>query len=115
MGLLDGAIAGVMGAAFGGIYLPATLYRRTFTDDGKGSLSATVTTESIRCQVDAATEAMRAQQGYTGTDVRLLILASGVALIDTDCEVAVGNRQFSIASVAQDPAGAYFECRGVAK
>lgn len=115
MSLLDGGIAGIMNSAFGSIYLPATLYRRAIADDGKGTLTATETSESVRCQVDAATEAMRAEQGYTGTDVRLLILAKDVALITTDCEVAVGNRRFAIASVAQDPAGAYFECRGIAK
>lgn len=115
MSLLDGGIAGIMNSAFGGIYLPATLYRRSWTDD-KGTLTENApATESIRCQVDAATEAMRAQAGYTGTDVRLLILAAAIDPIDTDCEVAVGNRRFAIASVDQDPAGAYFECRGVAK
>lgn len=114
MSLLDGGIAGIMNSAFGSIYLPATLYRRSWTDD-KGTLTEnTPTAESIRCQVDAATEAMRAQAGFTGTDVRLLILAKNVAMIDTDCEVAVGNRRFAVASVAQDPAGAYYEARGVA-
>lgn len=114
MSLLDGGIAGVMASAFGSIYLPGTLYRRTLADDGKGSLTPSETTQSVKVQVDSATEAMRAEPGYTGTDVRLLILASGLSLVNTDCEVAVGNRRFAIASVAQDPAGAYFECRGVA-
>lgn len=113
MGFLDGGIAAIMASAFSPLYLDGSLYRRTLNDDGKGGYtSADQAPVSIKLQVDDATEAMRGEAGYTATDVRLIILANGIGDVDTDCEVVVSGKRYSVASVKQDPARSYFECRG---
>lgn len=119
MGLLDGGIQAVMGSAFGWLYLPGTLTRVTMTDDGMGGGAETTADQDCRVQVDACTEAMRQQAGYTATDVRLIILQAGVSGgdIKTDDRVTVlagphAGRTFEIASVGPvDPGSSYWECR----
>lgn len=120
MGLLDGGIQTLMGSAFGWLYLPGTLTRVTLVDDGHGGGSEFTTMQDCRVQVDACTESMRQQAGYTSTDVRLLVLQAGVSGgdITTDDRVTVlagphAGRTFEVAAVgAQDPASSYWECRG---
>lgn len=119
MGLLDGGIQSVMGSAFGWLYLPGTLTRVTLVDDGKGGGSETTVAQPCRVQVDACTEAMRQQAGYTATDVRLLILQAGVTGgdITTDDRVTIlagphAGRTFEVDAVGpQDPGSSYWECR----
>lgn len=113
MGLLDGGIQAIMGSAFGFLYLPGTLARVTFTDDGKGGGSTSELNQPCRVQRDACTEQMRQQPGYTAQDVRLLILQAGVSGgdIDTDCKVTAQGETYQIAWVTQDPASSYWECR----
>jgi len=115
VGLLDGQIAETFAAVFGGIYLSGSLYRpNAYTDDGTGGGdgSGFAASEAIRVQVDAATQAMRASEGFVDGDVRILVLAHGVTTIDTDCELATGGTRYMIASVAVDSAGSYYELRG---
>lgn len=114
VGLLDGGIQSIMGSAFGWLYLPGILTRVTLIDDGHGGGSEAVTEQPCRVQVDACTEAMRQQAGYTATDVRLLILQAGVTggNIKTDDRVTVSGLTFEIASVGPiDPGSSYWECR----
>jgi hypothetical protein len=110
--MLDGAVAAVFSAAFSGFYLDATLHRATFTDDGMGGGSATFGEEAVKAQLDATTQAQRAAEGYTDTDQRILVLASGVDEITTDDEITVNDKRWAIASVSRDPAGAYYDLRG---
>lgn len=115
MGLLDGGIQALFGAAFSGLYLDGTLTRLSITEDGQGGGSTTTSSQPCKVQTDACTQAMREQPGYTSTDVRLLILQAGITggKIDTDCQVTDGTgRAYKIAWVGQDPAQSYFECRG---
>jgi len=115
MGLLDGGIAAAFAGVFGAVYLDGLLYRpNEFSDDGKGggSGSGFAAAEPIKLQVDAATQAMRAAEGFVEGDVRILVLAHGVAAIDTDCEITAGGTRYLIGSVATDPAGSYYELRG---
>lgn len=68
-------------------------------------------------QVDAATEAMRLAEGFTEKDMRLLVLAAtldGELDATATIEVLAGPHvgEWMLASVARDPAGVYFECRG---
>lgn len=115
MGLLDGGIRGLFGAAFSGFYLDGTLVRVTLVPDGQGGGTTTEATDPIKVQTDACTEAMRKQAGYTSRDVRLLILQSGVPgdRIDTDCRVIDGlGDEYEVAWVTADPANSYWECRG---
>jgi hypothetical protein len=112
MGLLDGQARAFFAQAFGGIFLDATLYRATLSDDGAGGGTASFAAESVKAQLDETTQAMRAAEGYTDTDQRILVLAEGVDPITTDDEITVGGIRWAIASVSQDPCGAYFELRG---
>lgn len=113
MGALDGGIQALFGTAFGVLYLDGTLVRVTLTSDGQGGGTATPTPQSCKLQVDACTEAMRAQAGYTDKDVRIIVLQSGVTGgdIDTDCKIIARGVTYDVAWVTQDPAVSYWECR----
>lgn len=115
MSLLDGQLAAAFAGVFGGLYLDGQLYRAAaFADDGKGGGSGGGfgPAEPVKVQVDQATQAMRGSDGYVDGDVRILMLAHGVAAPDTDAEIAAGGVRYMIASVATDAAGSYYELRG---
>lgn len=115
MSLLNGDLAAAFAGVFGGVYLDGQLYRaREFADDGKGGGSdgGFGPAEAVKVQIDAATHAMRTSEGFVEGDVRLLMLAHGVAAPDTDAEVGAGGKRYMIESVATDPAGSYYELRG---
>ncbi len=113
MGLLSGDLAGVFAAAFAPLYLEANLYRATVTGDGQGGgTESFAAAEPVKAQLDATTQAMQASLGYVDTDQRILVLADGVATITADDEIEVGGFRWQIASVSQDPCGAYYELRG---
>lgn len=116
MGLLDGGLASIMGAAFASTYLPATLHRRqAVTRDAGGSITSGggFVDVSCRAQRDSVTEAMRRAPGYTDSDVRVLVLASSFSgTITTDDEITVAGVRYAIASVGMDPAGAAYDLRG---
>lgn len=87
-------------------------------DDGGSIITPAVPVEKpCSVQIDAATEAMRAAEGFVDGDVRLLVLA---ATLDGDMdasatvEVLAGPHagEWMIASVTRDPAGVYWECQG---
>lgn len=118
MGLLNGDIAQLFGDVFGGIYLPATLIKRAVVKGTGGKLTTIDAPYPCRIQADNCTQAMRDASDYTDSDIRLLILTAGLPVtVDTDCIVSgVRGRDWSIAGpINQDPAGSYFECRGVLK
>lgn len=115
MALLDGDLAAMFGTAFSGFYLDASLHRKIAAADngaGGGSGSGFADPEAVKAQLDAATQAMRAADSYVDTDMRIIVLASGVDPITADDEITVGAVRWSIASVAQDPAGAYYDLHG---
>lgn len=115
MALLDGGLASVFSSVLGSIYLDAQLYRPMAADDdgaGGGDGGGFAPAEPVKAQIDVATQAMREAPGYVDTDVRILILASGVLKPDTDCEIEVGGDRWSIANVGQDPAQSYWDVHG---
>jgi hypothetical protein len=115
MSLLDGGIAAAFAGIFGGIYLDGSLYRLTEAADdgmGGGADSGFAPAEPVKVQIDQASFAMRSSEGYVEGDVRILMLAHGVAAPDTDCEIAAGGTRYMIETVGTDPAGSYFELRG---
>lgn len=115
MSLLDGQLAAAFAGVFGGLYLDGQLYRAAeFADDGMGGGSGAGfgPAEAVKVQVDQATQAMRGADGYVEGDVRILMLAHGVAAPDTDAEIGAGGARYMIASVATDAAGSYYELRG---
>lgn len=113
MSLLDAEIQSLFGSVFGAIYLDGTITRVTLADDGFGGLTEVVETASCKVQRDACTENQRLEQGYSASDVRLLILQDGQAAIDTNCRVTVLGVEYQLGPViTQDPARSYWECRG---
>jgi hypothetical protein len=107
-------IAAVLSSAVAPLYRDGTLYRAGAPiDDGAGTVTAPEPTEEpIKVQIEACTEAMRSAQGYTDTDVRLIILAPGVDRHTTDDEAEADGVRYALASVATDPANSYWDCRG---
>lgn len=115
--LLDtDAIKDLFGEVFGEIYGDGNLRRQAMTDDGEGGYTpGSVMNYPIKVQVDACTERMRESPGYTATDMRLLILQSGVGIneITTNDEVTTADgRRWQCNEVTSDPARSYWECRG---
>lgn len=114
MSLLDAEIQTLFGSVFGALYLDGTLTRVTLVDDGFGGLTQNSADEPIKVQRDACTEQQRLEQGYSASDVRLLILQSGVDVFDTNCRVTVLGETYQLGPViTQDPARSYFEARGI--
>lgn len=113
MSLLDGGGAALMASVFGGIYLDASLYRPTGTDDngkGGGDDPGLGDPEAVKVQIEAATDAMREAEGYASTDVRFLMLAHGVDKPNSDCQLEQGGMLYGIRTpVGRDPAGAYWD------
>lgn len=115
MALLDGGLRAVFGAAFGGIYLDATLHRQGLTFGTGGDVSApSDTDEAVKAHFDAITEAMRQAQGYSEQDVAILILQEGVtAAPTTDDEITLSGQRWKIAGpITEDPARTYWLARG---
>lgn len=113
MTLLEGNLASVFAAAFGGVFTDATLYRWSTVQDGKGGgTSGFDAGTPVKAQLDQASQSMIQSDGYVDSDQRILVLASGVAPISTDDEITVGGTRWQIASVGRDPAGAYYDLRG---
>lgn len=120
--MLGGAVADILrqvSEAVGGPYHRGLLrWDGQATYDAGGSIATPGTPSSYGCmvQVDAATEAMRGQDGFQDGDVRLLIL-DGCKRPDTNVTVQVlegphANTAWMVASTLRDPLGAYWECRG---
>ena len=115
MGLLDGGGAALFRAVLSPIYLTADLYRPDgATDDGAGGGDGNgfAAAESVKAQLDVATDAMRQAEGYVDTDVRILVLASGVTKPNTDCEITIGATRYGIRRVGTDPAQSYWDLHG---
>jgi hypothetical protein len=114
MGLLDGGLSRIMGAAFRAVYLDGELIRQTNVDDGKGTITTTALDPvPIKYQVDVTTEAQRSQPDYRATDVRVIVLDPGV-VIDSDCLLSLGGQTYRVApDIKRDPAQSHYELRGV--
>ncbi|MGJ8477255.1 hypothetical protein [Sphingobium yanoikuyae] len=115
MGLLDGGIASIFGAALGGLYLPATLHvPGTRTDDEEGNISYGPETDiACRAQMDAATYAMRQSEGFSEGDVRIIILTAGLGVeVTTDAQISVSGKRWLVASAEQDAAVSHWVLRG---
>lgn len=117
MNLLDtSAIRDIFGATLGAIYGDGQLIRVDMVQQPNHSLLPVEQAPvAIKVQVDRADEAMRAAPGYTETDVKLLILQSGISGREPnsdDIVVAQGQR-WKLAGVQQDPARSHWTARGI--
>lgn len=112
--LTNGDIRDLFGDVLGGIYTPGTLvtYVRSGTRDQNGEFPKTPTSTSVLAQRDRCTQKQMTQAGYSGKDVRLMVLQSGVAVVpDTDSEVLFLSERFAVMDVDQDPCGVYWDLR----
>lgn len=114
MGLLTGGGAAVLNGVFASIYPTGALVRRTITEDAGGSQTITETTTAIKVQTDGVTEAMRTASGYTDTDVRLIVLTTGLnGDITTDDEIVDGRGdRWRVTMPSLDTCGSHWEIRG---
>lgn len=110
-------------AAFGGPFHDAQIIRQGVIDyDDGGSIipgSGAPTLSPCKAQVDAATEAMRAQEGFAEKDRRIIVLAAtleGNVKTSDKIEILNGPAEFvgvwSIEFVGMDTAAAGWELRG---
>ena len=114
MGLLTGDGAAALNSVFAAIYPSGSLVRRTITEDGGGSQTVTETTTAIKVQTDSASEAMRTAPGYTDTDVKLIVLTTGLGgEITTDDEIIDGRGdRWRVTMPMIDACGSHWEVRG---
>jgi len=114
VGLLDGGLQSVFGAAFAPLYLPGTLHKQTRTDGDDGDVTVTWSDIPIRYQPDKVTEAMRQAEGFTDRDAAFLILQAGVEQFNTDAQLtakqapAEPERRWLVRSCETDPAGTHW-------
>lgn len=117
MSLLDGEIAELFGDVFGGIYLDGTLIRMTRAEDpaSAGNIIQAPSSQSCKVQRDDCTERQKLEQGYSARDVRLLVLAASIdGMVTNGDRIELGDDTWTIGpTVMRDPAGSYFECRGI--
>jgi hypothetical protein len=116
MGILDGGLQSIFGAAFGGIYSDGTLYVIERVENEDGGFTPYERRKAIKGQVDACTEAMRQQAGYTERDARLMVLqidqhACPVARPTTDAQITLGGTRWAVGSVEADPANTHWIIR----
>jgi hypothetical protein len=119
--VLDALFAGIAASvsqAMGGPYHSAVVRTSTppVLDDGGSIVTPGQPVErACQCQVDTATDAMRADAGFIQGDMRLLILELD-GVLGTDATVAVtagpGQASYSVQAVTRDAAGIGWEARG---
>ena len=119
MGLLDGGIASIFGAALSGLY-PDGLLHRDGTGpvyDNEGNIVGYDggTDLPIKVQRDACTYSMRQSEGYSEGDVMLIILAAPLngLKVSTDMQLTDGSGdKWMIRSADLDAASSHWICRG---
>lgn len=116
-GLLDAAsIQATIGRVLGPIYGDGSLIRVDLVRQAGGTLlPSEQAPAAIKVQVDRADEAMRQAAGYTDTDVKLLILQTGVAgrAPNSDDIVIAQGQRWKLSGIRQDPARSHWVARGI--
>jgi hypothetical protein len=87
--------------------------------DAGGSITTPGTPVSRTCkaQFDAASQAMRAAEGFLEADVRILVLAASLdGVLDSTAKIVaaagISAGTWTLLSCQRDPAGIGYECRG---
>ncbi len=115
MGALDGDVAALFAAAFGGMYLDGTLHGGTgdpvYSDEGDISGYSGAADTPVKVQIDRATSAMRAADGFAEGDVRVIILAQDGMTLTSDSEVTARGMRYRIQSAELDAAASHWMCR----
>lgn len=117
MGLLDSdALKHLFGNVFAGLYGSGRLIRVTkVRGPGGVMLNQYQQPVPIKVQVDRCDEEMRRQEGYTSSNVKLLVLQSGVSspAPTTDDVIEAKGARWNMFAVGEDPASTYWRGRGV--
>lgn len=114
MGLLDGTLQAVFGAAFGVFYMSGTLHVIGKDADGQVILPPTFTAVPIKGQQDALSDRQRADWGIPDSGVLLIVLQAGVATAPTaDDEITLAGQRWRISNIDRDPAQAAWTMAGV--
>lgn len=121
MGLLSGnGLQRIFGRAFKGVFAQGVIVHVRKNRQPNGTLRSEVMGRHVvSVQFDSVTEAMRSTQGYSATDMRVIILRHDLDLdlteFSSDCIVAGNGYFWSLSDVTTDPARSYFEARGSMK
>lgn len=81
MGLLDGGLQAVFGAAFGAVYRDGTLRKATMTPDGSGGYSTSYVDHPIKFQPDVDSNAARAAMGIPLEGGKFIVLLAGLGVL----------------------------------
>lgn len=110
-------IQSMFGRILTSMYEPAQLEtwgRSSVRDTQTGEFPYTMqSSTSVRVQRDTCTEQQRAADGYTSSDVRFLVLQSGVSVVlDSDSRLVYRGETYRVFTpIDQDPARAYWDAR----
>lgn len=114
-------IAAGFSTALGGPYVDAVVLSRGKAEyDAGGDVipnTGTPAQRACKAQFDACTEAMRAADGYTAKDMRILVLAASLTGdLGTDDRLRIASGRYAgtwlVQSVGMDPGGIGWELRG---
>lgn len=109
MGLLNGGLAAVFGAAFGAVMTDAVLHKVRQTETGRGGSTVATTDYPVKAGLDAVGAGDRAASGIPASAIRITVLRAGLSVsVDLDDEVSVGGATYRAIRVDTDPAGAAF-------
>lgn len=113
MSILRDEISELFGSVFGQVYDDGVLTVSTLTKGAGGVMSRTTQDFAIKVQQDSCTESQRNEDGYTGRDVRLLVLRLSLSVdqFNADNFISVYGKTWSIESLSNDPAASYFDIR----
>lgn len=114
MGLLDGGLQAIFGAAFRPIYLDGTLHRIGKDGDGAIILPVTWSDVPIKGQRDDYSDKQRQDWNIPDKAVRLIVLQAGVGAEPTaDDEITLMGQRWRISNISRDPAAAAWTMMGM--
>lgn len=114
MGLLDGGLQAVFGAAFAGVYLDGRHYQKAKSFDTKGNATGAVTkVQSVKGYRERKTDAMRAA-GFADNESLLMILQTydGLPIEKPKRESLIAlDGRWIVGDIEADPANVYWAIR----
>lgn len=113
MSILRDEISELFGSVFGEVYDDGFLTVSTLTKGAGGIMVRSTNNVTVKVQQDSCTESQRNEDGYTGRDVRLLVLRLSLSVdqFNADNFISVYGKTWSIESLSNDPAASYFDIR----
>lgn len=116
MSLMGGGLARIFGAAFGSLYLPATLHRAVpAVRDAGGTVTnpGGFTNLDCRAQLEAQSEGTGVREDAVDTEQRIFVLAASITgEVTADDQITVAGHRYQVVRVDRDPGQTYFDLRG---